>query len=466
MLFHTAGFGAFFLLAFAAAWVTRARPRLHVWTLIAASFAFYAAWDWRFAFLLAGSGVFNFLAARALEARRGAARRAALTVAVAANLGVLAIFKYLDFFVASFDGLARALGYASALPYAGLILPVGVSFFTFQGVSYVVDVHRGHVAASRRVSEVLLYLSLFPQLVAGPIVRAADLLPQIRARWTPPEGPTAITAGFAAAMILSGLFKKLVLANYIASDLVDEAFFDPALYGAADLWLAAYGYSVQIWCDFSGYSDMAIGLAALLGFSLPKNFDQPFRAASVREFWRRWHISLSTWLRDYLYVPLGGSRGGRLLTARNLFLTMLLGGLWHGAAWTFVIWGALHGAFLVAERAFAPRGIGRALGVVATFHFVVLTFVVFRSESLPLTWEFLTGLARWDQPAELATPFAAALVALGVAMHFGPADCVERAGRALGRLSWPALGVAAGAILALIGALAPDEVTPFIYFQF
>ena len=469
MLFHTSAFAAFFLCAFAVAWVTRGRPRLHIWVLIGASFLFYGAWDWRFCFLLLASGLFNHAAALMLAGREGAARKRVLTLAVAANLGVLGAFKYFDFFVESFNDLVLALGFGIELPFAGLILPVGISFFTFQGISYVVDVHRGAVSPSQRAEEVLLYLSLFPQLVAGPIVRADALMPQIRAHAVPPERPVQIATGFAAVMILSGLFKKLVLANWIASDLVDEVFFDPASYGAADLWLAAYGYSVQIYCDFSGYSDMAIGLAALLGFAIPANFDQPFRAASMREFWRRWHISLSTWLRDYLYVPLGGNRGSGARTMRNLFLTMLLGGLWHGAAWTFVIWGALHGALLAGERALArvwPKGIGRTAATVVTFHLVVLTFVIFRSESLPLLLDFLGGLMRWDQPAEVATPFVVGLVGFGVAMHFTPAQGPERAARALSALPWPVLGLAAGVALALIGWVAPDEVTPFIYFQF
>lgn len=473
MLFHTSGFAAFFLCAFAAAWATRSRPTLHLWTLTAASFVFYAAWDWRFAFLLLGSGLFNWAAALALERREGRARRAIVAAAVAANLGVLATFKYFDFFAEGLNALLRDFGFEGGMPYAGLILPVGISFFTFQGLSYVVDVHRREIAASRPAVEVLLYLSLFPQLVAGPIVRASALMPQIRARLTPASGPERVAAGFAAVMILSGLFKKLVLANYIAADLVDEAFFDPSYYGAADLWLAAYGYSVQIYCDFSGYSDMAIGLAALLGFAIPKNFDQPFRAASMREFWRRWHISLSTWLRDYLYKPMGGSRGGAARTARNLFLTMLLGGLWHGAAWTFVLWGALHGALLVAERALARAAgpllsgaLGRAAAIFVTFHLVVLSFVIFRSESLPLFWDFLAGLTRWDQSPELASGFVAGLIALGVALHFTPPEAPERAARALSALPWPALGLVAGLLLAAIGFVAPAEVTPFIYFQF
>ena len=464
MLFHTPAFAAFFIAAFAAAWGTRRWPVLHLWTLAGFSFAFYGAWDWRFMGLLFASCAGNWAAALAVAATQGAARRRWVALAVAGNLGVLATFKYFDFFVAQANDLAAVLGLAGGLPYAGLILPVGISFFTFQGISYVVDVHRGEIAPSRRLVEVLVYIAFFPQLVAGPIVRAAALMPQVRARALIPEGPARIAAGFGAAMILSGLFKKLVLANWIAFGLTDAVFFAPADYGAADLWLAAYGYAVQIYCDFSGYSDMAIGLAALLGFHITRNFDQPFRAASMQEFWRRWHISLSTWLRDYLYIPLGGSRGGERATRRNLMVTMLLGGLWHGAAWTFVLWGFLHGAFLVAGRAL-PR-VPRWLGVVVTFHLVVFTFALFRSESLGLFGEFMAGLLSPGPGAVQATPFLAALVAFGIALHFLPPRLPEAAGRALDALPWPVLGAVAGAALAAIGLMAPDAVTPFIYFQF
>jgi D-alanyl-lipoteichoic acid acyltransferase DltB (MBOAT superfamily) len=469
MLFHTSVFGAFFLLAFALAWATRPRPALHLWTLTALSFVFYGAWDWRFTALLAGSCVVNHVAGLLIERADGAARRAVLWLALAANLGVLGLFKYYDFFIQSANALAQAMGFPAGFEYAGLILPVGISFFTFQGISYVMDVYRRDIAASRRLVETLLFISFFPQLVAGPILRAADMLPQIRARWDAASGPSRVAAGFAAVMILSGLFKKLVVANWIATGLVDEAFFDPASYGAADLWLAAYGYTVQIWCDFSGYSDMAIGLGALLGFRIMRNFDQPFRAASIQDFWRRWHISLSAWLRDYLYIPLGGNRGGPWATRRNLFITMLLGGLWHGAAWTFVIWGAAHGAFLVLQRSTGPMlsgRLGRAVGVVLTFHLVVLTFALFRSESLELFGVFVAGLFRAGEPVALATPFLAALIAGSVAVHFLPPHLGERLGAAANRLPWPLLGLLSGVILAAIGFVAPDEITPFIYFQF
>jgi alginate O-acetyltransferase complex protein AlgI len=469
MLFHTSAFAAFFVAAFIGCWITRSRPALHLWTLTAFSFAFYAAWDWRFAFLLAGSCLGNHLAGLMVSRATGPSRARVVVLAVAGNLAVLGTFKYYDFFIVSANTLAASLGLVDGLPYAGLILPVGISFFTFQGISYVVDVHRGHTEPSTRLVETTLYIALFPQLVAGPILRAADMLPQIRARWLPRSGPDRLATGFAAVMILSGLFKKLVLANHIATGLVDEAFFAPADYGAVDLWLAAYGYTIQIWCDFSGYSDMAIGLGALLGFRFMANFNQPFRATSVRDFWRRWHISLSTWLRDYLYVPLGGNRDGAWLTRRNLFLTMLLGGLWHGAAWTFVLWGAIHGAALVLERAIGTvvsGRVGQILGWAVTFHIVVFTFVLFRSENMDLFLEFLVGLSRLDTSAVLATPFLAALIVGSLGLHFLPPGLPAHAAALMDRLSWPLLGLLSGGILALIGFVAPDAITPFIYFQF
>ena len=238
-----------------------------------------------------------------------------LGVAVALNLAVLGYFKYFNFFVESFNELIYALGGDEGLDFLDIILPVGISFFTFQGISYIVDVHQEKVTASRRLLETTLYLSFFPQLVAGPIVRAAEFLPQLRAL----SKPRKVALGFAAVMILGGLFKKFVVANYIATDIVDEVFLYPEDYGFVDLALAAYGYSVQIYSDFSGYSDMAIGFAALLGFHIPLNFNRPFVATSMSDFWRRWHISLSTWLRDYrLHPSRWQSQGRGALTRRNL----------------------------------------------------------------------------------------------------------------------------------------------------
>lgn len=464
MLFHTATFAAFFVTVFFLNEATRPAPRLREWMLVGASFVFYAGWDWRFSFLLLGSAVLNHYAALLMVNHQGGRRRLVLTAAIASNLSVLGFFKYFNFFIESANETLYLLGAEAGFDFFDIILPVGISFFTFQGISYIVDVHQGRVEASRRLIETTLYLSFFPQLVAGPIVRAKDFLPQIRSL----SQPQQIALGFAVVMILGGLFKKIVVANYIATDIVDQVFFYPADFGFTDLALAAYGYSIQIYCDFSGYSDMAIGFAALLGFRIPLNFDRPFVAASISEFWRRWHISLSSWLRDYLYIPLGGNRFGRLLTLRNLFIIMLLGGLWHGAAWNFVLWGGMHGLLLIAGR-FIPTphlfGLGRILAIFVTLHLVVLTFVLFRVEEIGHFWDFMIGLTRFDIETQVATPFVAGLIAFGLVMHW-IGDVREFLTEVFSRLPWPVLAVGTALLLTIISAVAPAEMTPFIYFQF
>lgn len=464
MLFHTATFAAFFIAVLFLNEATRSKARLREIMLVTASFIFYAAWDWRFCFLLGGSAIFNHYAAKIMTARPADRRRLILTVAIGANLIVLGFFKYFNFFIESANEALYYFGAEEGFDFFDIILPVGISFFTFQGISYIVDVHQGKIEPSERLMETTLYLSFFPQLVAGPIVRAADFLPQIRALTKPQQ----IALGFGTVMILGGLFKKIVVANYIATDVVDQVFAYPADFGFSDLALAAYGYSVQIYCDFSGYSDMAIGLAALLGFRIPMNFDRPFVAASMSDFWRRWHISLSSWLRDYLYIPLGGNRFGRLFTMRNLFITMLLGGLWHGAAWNFILWGALHGALLILGR-FVPRphlfGLGRVLAIIVTLHMVVLTFVLFRVENIEDFWVYLVGLTRFDIETQVATPFIVGLIGFGLAIHW-VGDLRSVMVDAVSRLAWPVIAIGAAIVLTLISAIAPSEVTPFIYFQF
>src|SRR5215211_7961334 len=322
MLFPTSGFLLFFLAVAAAMAVLDTRFAAKKAVLVLASYYFYAQWDWRFCLLLASSSALSFAAGWLIAATADRARqRLILGVAVALHLGLLGVFKYFDFFVGSANELAQMLGLTHELPFLEILLPVGISFFTFHGISYVTDVYRGDVAVCRNPLDMTLYMSFFPQLVAGPIVRAAYFLPQL-AR--------------------------------LATGLVDPVFASPGDYGGPDLLLGVYGYAVQIYCDFSAYTDIAIALAALLGFRFPPNFNQPYRAERLREFWQRWHISLSFWLRDYLYIPLGGNRHGTAKTYRNLMLTMLLGGIWHGAAWKFVMWGALHGGGLAVERMLAP----------------------------------------------------------------------------------------------------------------
>jgi alginate O-acetyltransferase complex protein AlgI len=314
-----------------------------------------------------------------------------------------------------------------------------------------------------------LYMSFFPQLVAGPIVRAAYFLPQLA---RPSSEPIPIAP--ALLLILLGLFKKVVIANYLATGLVDPVFASPADYGGPDLLFGVYGYAVQIYCDFSAYTDIAIALAALLGFRFPPNFNQPYRAERLREFWQRWHISLSNWLRDYLYIPLGGNRGGRLKTYRNLMVTMLLGGIWHGAAWKFVMWGALHGGGLAAERMLEPWLGGRPAGplarvvsVLVVFHFVCLAWIFFRAEDFTMAALYIAGFgAGWESGLTQAGPVMVALIALGLAGQFLPERLFEGTAEALGRMPVWGLGVTAGIVVAAINALGPEGVAPFIYFQF
>jgi alginate O-acetyltransferase complex protein AlgI len=470
VLFPTLDFLAFFLVVAAATAALDEYFTAKKAVLVAASYFFYAQWDWRFCFLLLFSSVVTYAAGLWIAAtddpRR---RRAVVATAVAIHLGLLGLFKYCDFFIGSANRLAHLLGLEHELPFVEIILPVGISFFTFHGISYITDVYRGDVRVCRRPLDMLLYMSFFPQLVAGPIVRASYFLPQL-------AGPAAEEVPVAAALllILGGLCKKVIIANYLATGLVDPVFGAPTSYGGPDLLLAVYGYAVQIYCDFSAYSDMAIGLAALLGFRFPANFAQPYRAQRLREFWQRWHISLSSWLRDYLYKPLGGNRRGRLKTYRNLLLTMLLGGIWHGAGWKFVMWGALHGGGLAVERMLEPwlgrqprSRAGRALAVAIVFHFVCLGWVFFRAEDFAVATLYLRGLGTgWSGGVQQAQPFVVALIAIGMAGQFAPAGSLARWADRFGQLPNWGMGVAAGLLVAAINALGPAGVAPFIYFRF
>jgi D-alanyl-lipoteichoic acid acyltransferase DltB (MBOAT superfamily) len=469
MLFPTLNFGLFFFVVFFLAWGASRWSVARIWVLIFASYAFYAFWDRRFAALLLGSTLINSVMGRivyGLSSERG--RKWAVGVAVALNLAVLGVFKYFNFFSEQLNDALLALGFKEEIPYLNVALPVGISFFTFHGISYVVDLYRGKLARPAPFSHVLLYISFFPQLVAGPIVRASFFMPQIAA----PADPQEIKACRAFLLILGGLFKKVVIANYLATDLVDDAFFDPTRYGTLDLLLAVYGYALQIYCDFSAYTDIAIGVAALLGFRFPQNFNQPYRALGLQDFWRRWHISLSTWLRDYLYIPLGGNTGD-WRRYRNLLITMLLGGLWHGAAWTFVIWGALHGGALAIEhwlRERWPRSLAgtawRALGIFLTFHFVCLTWIFFRAPDFDHAFLYLDGLTRFREPMTFASPFVLVLVFATLAAQFLPADRMERIEAAVTRMPMALQGALVGFCIVAIDAFGPSGIAPFIYFQF
>jgi alginate O-acetyltransferase complex protein AlgI len=472
VLFPTATFALFFLVVLPLSWLTMPWP--HRWRpfIIVASYVFYSWWDWRFVFLLAGCTLWNqVLAVRIWRARAQAQRKGLLVLALAGNLAVLGYFKYYDFFVSSSDNAAAIVGLDLPLSLKSIVLPVGVSFYTFMAISYVVDAYRGDFEPTT-LEKFAVYLSFFPHLVAGPIVRPAELIPQIET----PRNPRRVDTSRAFYLIATGLFKKVVIANYLASSIVDQVFAAPGQHSSLEILIAVYAYAVQIYADFSGYTDIAIGIALLLGFTFPQNFDSPYAAVSVQDFWRRWHMTLSRWLRDYVYIPFGGNRGGTILTYRNLMLTMLIGGLWHGAAWTFVVWGGLHGAALVYERwrsdrlggrAPVPTGWARWRARLVTFHFVCLAWIFFRADSFAAAWDMIEGLfTQWGEPSPLVTSGVLLAIAAGIGSQYLPARIPRLVMARFSRL--PVLGQATVLALALMvtSVMGPEGVAPFIYFQF
>ena len=341
----------FFVVVLGVSWRLNDHPKAWKLFMLAASYAFYAAWDWHFLGLIILSSVVNAAVAISIHGASERSRKPWLIAGLVFNLGLLGYFKYSGFFVSALVSLLSPFGLAPTGLIASVALPIAISFFTFQGISYIVDVYRRETEPYA-LAEVALYLSFFPHLVAGPIVRAQDFIPQLRRR----RNPAAVDVSRAVRLIGRGLVKKVIVATTVAN-FVDPVFAAPGKFHALAVLVGVWGYAVQLYCDFSGYTDMAIGIALLLGFKFPQNFDRPYAAVSIQEFWRRWHITLSDWLRDYLYIPLGGNKNGH--TNRNLIITMALGGLWHGASWSFIVWGLFHGFGLAGERMFAA---GRASG--------------------------------------------------------------------------------------------------------
>jgi alginate O-acetyltransferase complex protein AlgI len=463
VLFPTVQFAIFFPAVLAVSWALMSRPQLWKPFIVAASYAFYSSANWRFCFLLAGVTLGNQAAARLIQRTEDERRRRRLVAAaVALDLGVLGVFKYYAFFVQDIDRALDALGLGLPVPLLTIALPVGISFYTFQAISYVVDVHR-RVISPASIIDVAVYLSFFSHLVAGPIVRAREFLPQLAS----PRDPNNVPVGAGISLIAIGLIKKVVIADFLARAVVDPVFGVPQAYGAPDVALAAYAYAAQIYCDFSGYTDIAIGVALLMGIVFPQNFRSPYRATGFRDFWRRWHMTLSRFLRDFLYIPLGGSRRGRLLTGRNLMITMLLGGLWHGAAWPFVLWGGFHGAGLVAEHAIGGRiRLPAWLRWAVTFHLVVLGWVLFRSRDLGLAGTFLSRLVV-PGPATLWTvPVVGAVVAV-IGLQLLPPRPLEALRLRVERWNPAALGATLATVIAFVAATVPSQgVPPFIYFRF
>ena len=346
MLFNSFIFVLFFITVFIIYWTFYKYIKIQNILLLAASYFFYGWWDWRFLSLIAFSTLVDYSMGLAMI-KKQKRRKMYLLISIFVNLGLLGFFKYFNFFIDSWVGLWNTLGFNISESTLHIILPVGISFYTFQTMSYTIDIYRGKLKPTKNLIDFALYVSFFPQLVAGPIERASNLLPQIQKnrRWD------HIFFKEGLLQMLVGFFRKVVIADSIGS-LIDGTWNNPQLHNASTIAFAVALYSFQIYFDFSGYSDIAIGTAKLLGFEFKQNFNLPYFSTSITEFWRRWHISLSSWLKDYLYIPLGGNRKGLLRQYRNLFLTMLLGGLWHGSSWNFVLWGGIHGSLLAIEKRF------------------------------------------------------------------------------------------------------------------
>ena len=466
-----------FALFFAAVWAFQRLPL--PWTarkafFLFASYGFYAAWKWPYLSLLFASTAADWFLARWLAGQTSLPRRRLLlSASLVFNLGLLATFKYSGFL---FENLSRMFGQFgvpfSAEPLSA-VLPVGISFYTFQTLSYTIDIYRGRLAPARSPLDYALYVAFFPQLVAGPIVRAADFLPQL----AEPKKPSDQTLGFGLALITLGVFQKSVLADGVMAP-VAEAVFDGGTVSMLTAWAGALAFAGQIYCDFAGYSAIALGAAACLGFSLPENFHAPYAAIGFSDFWRRWHVSLSSWLRDYLYVPLGGNHRGELRAHANRMITMLLGGLWHGANWTYVLWGGLHGAWLILERVCVRiaggwtvwrRPMVRALLGLGTLAVVCWTWVFFRARTLPRALSIAGAMLGGGEKTAsvnlaLADGIAALACVLGlVACHIWLrrrtlADVCARA-------PWWARALVFSVLVFLICTM-PGRDRAFIYFQF
>lgn len=473
MIFNS-GLFVFLFLGFSLVYVllrNRMTARLLFVTLF--SYYFYYKSSGLYFFLLGIVTVSDFLLARQMDRTVTRWKRKALVVAsLCVNLGLLCYFKYTNFF---YEMLAP-LWNGSFRPL-DIFLPVGISFFTFQSLSYTLDVYRRDLKPLDSLLDYAFYVSFFPQLVAGPIVRARDFVPQIRR----PLFVSSEMFGQGVFFIVSGLFKKAVVSDYISVNFVERIFDNPALYSGLENLFGVYGYALQIYCDFSGYSDMAIGLALLLGFHFPMNFNSPYKAESVTDFWHRWHISLSTWLRDYLYISLGGNRKGKIRTYVNLMLTMLLGGLWHGASWNFIVWGGLHGAALALHKFFRnvtgrPKtyhstGLRRLFAVVVTFHFVCFCWIFFRNSTFEASTVMIRQIFTAFHPElfmQLVTGYwqVFVLMASGFLLHWCPDSWQDACGRAVTRLPLVGQALLVVAMVYLVIQVKSSDIQPFIYFQF
>lgn len=477
MQFATLEFLAFFVPVFGLTWAVRPWPIARKLLLLVASYAFYAGWDLRLLGLIVATSLIDWFAGEMIAASdRPAIRKLWLGISLATNLGMLGWFKYYGFFRDNLEALANLTGTTSGLPVLEIVMPVGISYITFQCMTYTIDLYRGYGVKAESLLDFLLFIAFFPQVLIGPICRSRDLLAQLHA--PVPEGIPDLSR--AVSLIASGLCKKVLLATYLATHLVEDAFNAPESFSSVELLIAAYAYTIQIYCDFSGYTDMAMGLGLLLGFHIPDNFNQPYRAINIAEFWRRWHMTFSNWLRDYVFLPMGGSWGSKPQTWFNLMTVMWVTGIWHGAAWKFMVWGSIHGVALVLykitqdrwkARGVNPRTMHRSRGWIVlswlyTFHLVVLARIWFRATDLEVGvtyWKQLLAFTWFGHGVEwLVLPVAG----IGLALNFW-GQHVRKAFIDLHEATpwWgkPLLWTAVGAGILV---LQPADVAPYIYFAF
>jgi D-alanyl-lipoteichoic acid acyltransferase DltB (MBOAT superfamily) len=470
MMFDTFQYWVFFAIALVAYWSLRDRPAR--WLLVASSYVFYGFWDWRFVALLVGSTLANYWLGRTIEAAEGPARKRWMVGAVVFNLTLLGFFKYCNFFIGTFAGL---FGIDPQGLLLNIVLPVGISFFTFEGIAYAADIYRRELPAVKKPVDFAVFMSFFPHLIAGPIIRPHDFFPQLDAR----AEPRGEDRRWGLREILKGLIKKVAIADFFA--LIADAGFNGTQYQEMTVpaYAAVFAFSMQIYFDFSGYTDIARGCARLFGYRFPPNFARPYLAADIADFWRRWHISLSTWLRDYLYIPLGGNRYGEARTYLNLMIVMFLGGLWHGASWNYALWGVMHGGMLAVHRLW--RGVVTRRGwkpvvdhaslrpfwIALTFVLATLAWVPFRASSFASTAQIFSALAQAPDLAFLAAHPAMWVVPL-LCLGFCLVDREQRVQDWLvaraANAQFVALGVAGLLVLELFAQI--DTKVPFVYFQF
>ena len=466
MLFVEFRFFWFFLVVFAVCWSLRQNNSRKIWLLIC-SYFFYAAWNWKFLFLIMGSSALDYLVGTMLTRTQDPrARRGWLVLSLCANLSTIAFFKYFNFFVTSVATFLDWFGMPTNLHTLNIIIPVGVSFYTFHSMSYTIDVYRGKLRAVSNIVDLACFIGFFPQMVAGPIVRAFAFLPQLQSA----RKFADVDVRGALVLFLMGFVKKACIADAVAP-FADRFFQAPANFTAASAWVGVLSYTIQIYCDFSGYTDMAIACAQLLGYELPVNFRFPYFARNISDFWHRWHISLSSWLRDYLYIPLGGNRGPRWFIYRNILITMLLGGLWHGGAWTFVIWGGLHGVALVIHREWVRRTEPRAQSIMRwlawplTIYWVCVAWIFFRAVDLQHAFPALRSfvLLRSEGTEDLGAWILWVVAALAIVHWWNSRRWFSGWWR---RVPAPLFASGYGCAAAVVLLFIPPHYTPFIYFQF